>query len=107
MFFLFFSYLFVNNCQDFRLSNHTRGSSKLIVYLAVNEATLVVPVADEPRYKPCQVVVASVGAVSDDFTVYVEPFTMPVAVMKVHVLLMATGSWKVTRFWPEASASVL
>lgn len=73
----------------------------------MNEVTLVLPVAEEPRNKPCHEVVASVGAVVEDFTVYFEPLTMPVAVMKVHVLLIAMGSWKVTRLLPEASASVL
>jgi len=32
-------------------------------YFAVNEVTLVVPLCDEPKYRPCQAVVASVGAV--------------------------------------------
>ena len=41
---------------------------------------------------------ASVGAVSDDLMVYFEPLFIPVAVMKVHVLLIATGNWNVTRF---------
>ena len=73
----------------------------------MNEATLVVPVAEDPMYRPCQAMVASVGAVLDDFIVYLEPLFMPVAVMKVHVLLMAAGNWKVARLLPESSAKVL
>ena len=37
-------------------------------YFAVNEVTLVVPLCDEPKYRPCQAVVASVGAVVLYFT---------------------------------------
>lgn len=77
-------------------------------HLAVMElTTVVVPVCVLPRYSPCQAVVASVGAVVDDLRVYFEPFTIPLAVMSEHLLVMATGSWKVTRLLPDASASVL
>lgn len=59
----------------------------VINYLAVIEATLDVPWCVDPRYRPCQAVVASVGSVVLYFTLYVEPLTIPVAVSSASLLL--------------------
>jgi hypothetical protein len=59
--------------------------------LAVKLVTLVVPAADEPRYRPWKAVVASVGSTVDDLMVY-EPFEiMPVAVMSDSEFLTAAS----------------
>ena len=64
------------------------------------------PVADEPRYRPWKAVVASEGSVVLYLTVYVLPFTMPVAVNSARLLLTFAPKLYVTRLFPLESARV-